>query len=628
VPGTTMAMAEAQLQPGNVTNTSATISDVESITGAGLSFAVAEPLSGSFDGYTAGTPTTANVTWNSATQTDSGSITFTKTLTLDGPRVTSGTLSDTATLTASDAFTATSNTLDIGITSSASVELTVTKTIPDFMDIGQRLEVEFHVARTGDSTFSRDITLTFVGGGASSASTTLKGLVPDTYSVTEGTVTFYPADYPSSPSMHPALVPLQGNTQTKDLTVQDGSGDPYANCAGTVQFDNAVPTTAAATARVQKITDPALQQGDPDYFWTFSLYGPDGTLVDTLADVVGANEGFVAFALPLSSSGTWTVVETPRTNWDLDSATPNDGTETKICSFAVDLIFDEGKTFDCTFHNTKRGRAALIKTVVGGVPTGSESFTFQLRSGATLTDTGTILETKNANANNGGTFNFATTLVPGQTYQICEVVMPGWQTTLTSFVPGSFMPPDGVATNPNVDNSILCADFTVSAGETKTITVDNTPPPGGLAHTIGFWKNWASCTRSATKKMNTLDVTLASFPIAGGQTTHGVLVGTLYVDTCSEAVSLLNKSTLSGKKQASDAAFNMAAQLMAAQLNVQAGAGTCPAVTTAMIQGQALLVQYAFNGETHTTINAANRLLMNNIAETLDRYNNNVLCGP
>ena len=37
---------------------------------------------------------------------------------------------------------------------------------------------------------------------------------------------------------------------------------------------------------------------------------------------------------------------------------------------------------------------------------------------------------------------------------------------------------------------------------------------------------------------------------------------------CKDAVAILGKSTLSGKKMSSDPLFNMAAQLLAADLNV------------------------------------------------------------
>jgi hypothetical protein len=83
-------------------------------------------------------------------------------------------------------------------------------------------------------------------------------------------------------------------------------------------------------------------------------------------------------------------------------------------------------------------------------------------------------------------------------YQICEWVFPGWNTNLAGdgplFVPNSIIPPS--LPNPNVNNLTVCADFTVASGQTRTFMVDNTPPPGGRALTIGFWKNWASCSDS------------------------------------------------------------------------------------------------------------------------------------
>jgi len=62
-------------------------------------------------------------------------------------------------------------------------------------------------------------------------------------------------------------------------------------------------------------------------------------------------------------------------------------------------------------------------------PTGSQSFTFQLRQGASTSSAGQILETLNANAGNGGVINFTKLLVPSATYQLCELVMPGWMSS-------------------------------------------------------------------------------------------------------------------------------------------------------------------------------------------------------
>ena len=88
-------------------------------------------------------------------------------------------------------------------------------------------------------------------------------------------------------------------------------------------------------------------------------------------------------------------------------------------------------------------------------------------------------------------------------------------------------------------------------------------------------------------------------------------------------MSLLNKSNFAGKKMASDPAFNLAAQLVAAELNYVAGAGKKPTVTTAIQQAVLLLGKYQFNGLTHKTISTADATTMNNLATTLDNYNNN-----
>jgi hypothetical protein len=620
VPGTTSVAKSAQITAGATSNTTAYVTDAESITGDGLTFSAAAPSVGQYVGYTAGTPTTGPVDWAAMNQTGSGSVTFNKTLILDGRRITSGTLSDQAKVYPSNGGEVLSNLLNVGITSTASVALTIEKSIPAYLDTGEKIEVTFTVTRGADPSYSQDVTLTFQGGGAATQSTTLTGLVPDQYTVEEKSATFFPADYPATPSSASGLVPDGGSQKSVDLTLSVVNGVPVAHCAGTATFVNRPGTTLAATAQVQKITFPSLTNGDPDYAWTFTLTGPGGTNEQKVAN---AGAGFVGFGVPLAE-GTYTVTETQKSGWDLTSATPNDGTATTLCRFTVDYPEDQGKTFSCTFTNTKRGLAQVVKTVNGSAPASGQAFTFQLRSGATTVAAGTTLETLVASSANGGTLNFTTKLVPGTTYQMCEVVMPGWTTTLGTFVPESFNPPDGIAANPNVDNSILCGNFTVEPGETEVFTIDNSPPPGGRALTIGFWKNHASCRKSNGNQQPVMDQVLATFP------NGGVLIGDLFVDTCAEAVQLLDKSTLSGKKMASDPGFNLAAQLLAARLNVHAGAGVCPAAVTAINAAQALLDAVGFNGIVKFSGSASQASQANSLAATLDAYNNNHLCssGP
>ena len=102
---------------------------------------------------------------------------------------------------------------------------------------------------------------------------------------------------------------------------------------------------------------------------------------------------------------------------------------------------------------------------------------------------------------------------------------------------------------------------------------------------------------------------------------------TLHAGDCLKAVRLLDKSTIdTGKKMASDPAFGLAAQLLAAKLNIVAGAGSCPAAVTAINDAQALLAATHFNGITHDKLSAAQATQANSLATTLDRYNNSLLC--
>ncbi len=82
-------------------------------------------------------------------------------------------------------------------------------------------------------------------------------------------------------------------------------------------------------------------------------------------------------------------------------------------------------------------------------------------------------------------------------------------------------------------------------------------------------KQHGSTTLSGLAQFAISAVTYSAEPLerSPAPEAHGVYMGDLYVDTCPEAYNLLNKSDLDGKKKASDPAFNLAAQLLAAKLS-------------------------------------------------------------
>lgn len=597
VPGQTMAQANAQIASGDVTNASADIKDREWITGDGLTFSVAQPSIGDFIDYIANTPTTGPVDWKATGQTNSGFVDFFKTILLDGKQVTSGKLIDVAKLVGADGFTRTAGPVKVHITSDARVSLAIAKEIPFSVPPGQSVIVSFRI--TGPNGFEQVIMLE-IEEGESQQSQLLQGLQPGTYEVTE--IGIIDGD---GRDLSDFLKPEGGFTQTVDITA--------SACAGSATFINGFDEGGPASARVQKITDPA--PGMPgfendDLNWEMTLSCNEGDYLESKTVVAGG--GFLLFDRVLEQGDSCTITELLKDGWDQTY-------QSSECSFSVSYPSDLGRVFSCTYKNTKRGEAEVVKTVSGNPLTGDESFTFQLREGASQFAEGTILETKVASSLNGGSFKFDAKLVPGNDYQLCELVYAGWNTDLgnygTLFVPGSIIPPN--LPNMEVNNLPVCVNFTVAAGETKTFNVDNTPPPGGRGLTIGFWKNHSSCTGGNQDPV--LDETLASF--TGG----GVLIGALFVDTCEEAVAILDKRDLKGRKRASDAGFNAAAQLLAYRLNAQKGSYTCQAAMEAAEGAQAILAGYGFDG--YKLLN--NRPLaqqLNNYAHTLDLYNNNMIC--
>jgi hypothetical protein len=624
VPGQTTAQASAQIEQGAMSNSSAQITDTESMTGTGLTFSVAQPAFGSFaNGYLADSQTQGPVVWNSGTQIGDAQVEFVKTFQLDAKRVTSGILTDTAMLMGSDGFTTQSTPIMINVDSSASVKLALSKEIPAILTGGEKLDVNFLITRAHDASYQRVETLTFAGGDPLVKSVQLAGLVPDDYTVVETGSLYYPdpatCGSQCDPTADTGLQAQGSDTRTVSLSL-DPEGK-VTQCAGTATFVNIQAPEVKAHAQVKKLTAPVLADTDPDYNWTFTLQGPG--IVGGVETIAPANGGGVLFPVELEE-GVYTVTETLRTHWDLDGAIPNDGVNTQVCSFAVNYPLDDGKTFECTFSNTQQGQAKVVKTVSGAPIAGDSTyaFTFQLREGASEMAIGTILDTQTANAGNFGRVQFESWLKAGAKYQLCEMVMPGWKTSLTPvFVPNSL-------NDPGADTSIQCFDFTVAAGETKSISVDNTPPTGGDARTIGFWRNWASCNKSNGKQAPVLDRTMAKATLPGLQVGSLFLVGNPgnpeVAPDCAKAVSLISKSSFDGKRMASDPLFGMTAQMVAAEANLAAGAYYCNAVNTAVFKANSLLSKYAFTGNGYSgKLTTADSKMARELAGLLDHYNNN-----
>ena len=380
---------------------------------------------------------------------------------------------------------------------------------------------------------------------------------------------------------------------------------------------------------VKKETDP---DGSTQSFDFTSSYAPGAF---SLTDGQQNDSGPL---LPTSEAGTYSVSETVPAGWDLTSATCDDGSPIG----AINLQPDE--TVTCTFNNTQRGHLELTKTV-NGVPRPDLSIDFSLYlngdPGAVPPDLtippDVLKQTINILGDADGILVFDP--VPPESYTACEFFVAAGFTDswLVNGVPTPSYNPEANDTVP-ADTGIRCVDFTIDPGSTVNIAVSNTSPQGD-ARTIGYWKNWSSCTRG--NQAPVLDYVLDSF---GGphvdilnlptyelmQPYVGVDIGSLHVDTCEKAFEVLSKRFFdSGRKarNAKNPAVNMAAQLLAAKLNIQADADPL-CIGPVIDEAQELLIAIGYNGSTTGPISKTQSMRLNELNGLLDDYNNNVLTCP
>lgn len=370
---------------------------------------------------------------------------------------------------------------------------------------------------------------------------------------------------------------------------------------------------AGGTIVVRKESDP---DGSPQ---TFDF---TGAVVVTLSDGQSRQQ-------PVAP-GTYTVSETVPAGWDATSITcedPSGGSSGSAVPVgpggAASATFGvaAGETVTCTFTNTKRGSVTVRKTTDGDVdPARDISFVL---SGPGLPAAGVGRSTF---GDQDGVLEWPP-LVPGR-YTVCESPVPSgftsfWKLDGVIVTPSN---PDASRTPPE-DLGNRCYDFTVAPGQSRAFEVDNSRP-GGEPRTSGYWRNWNDCTggnQSTVARRN--GGAAEGFFLVEDLLPH--LVGDLSVSTCRQAVRVLAKQDQAGRSKASDAAYELAAQLLAASFNLGAGAKTCAGVQQAALQGQTLLDTIGFTGSGDllgSKSKSTRRPQALALAATLDRYNNGALC--
>ena len=401
--------------------------------------------------------------------------------------------------------------------------------------------------------------------------------------------------------------------------------------------------------RVRKTTVPSTDDG------LFNLTIGGSVLAANVGD--GGDTGFVSVPTGIAIA----VAETAGTDTSLSDYVSKIkcGAAADVAGTSTNVYLTPGAELTCTITNTKKGMVTVHK-LTNGVENTSMTWNFSLNgSGVNTTDSSppTLVDFGSAK------------LVPSSIYTVCETGIPaGWTLewkvdtnndsvpdTIIPFFAGGNAPPSGWTDYSNVydpnyvappgtyTNDTRCVQFTVQADQTLAFEINNAFP-GGEPRTIGYWKNWNTCTggNQATTAANN------GGPAAGWYILNNLLnnpgyhlgpangtglqldgspanalTGSIYQPSdCIAAVRILDKSRITdGKKLASDGAYNLAAQLLAALLNLSAGAETCGEVTTAVTGAHSLLVTIGFNGTAQTYLKSNHALYStaNSYAATLDR---------
>ena len=213
--------------------------------------------------------------------------------------------------------------------------------------------------------------------------------------------------------------------------------------------------TKHASLTVVKVTDPASDPQDFDFDLTGSGLPADLDL-DTDAGSAGTPSQ-QAFPLKAAQLGAHTVTESALPDWDLTALActgAGGDSSTSLGDRKATLDIDAGETVVCTFTNTKRGEAIVLKTEGDDLPSGV--WTFTLEGVERSTDANGRIVWPN--------------LEPG-TYTLCEVDIPaGWHSSLEQVA-------NAVVTKDGAGNLVsVCIEVTIGVGQTVTINVDNTKP--------------------------------------------------------------------------------------------------------------------------------------------------------
>lgn len=238
-----------------------------------------------------------------------------------------------------------------------------------------------------------------------------------------------------------------------------------------------------------------------------------------------------------------------------------------------------------------------------------------------------------------------------ETAQITDISIVGPGLTCTQLPGGDILiPTEGVCAFDNTSNTASCDIFTeccntaiecdtwtafedyvqlVTLNETATLSkysnhagpvqiYSGACPGTGCTLTIGYWKTHAGFTgRNADRITPYLPITLGCPP---AQYAKGATV-----TSATQAVAILTFSALSGG--AKNGLNKLAAQLLAAKLNIANGASHDSTFDATVSTANGYLCSYGFNPGSWNSLSNSVKSSINAVMTTIDTYNNGLLAG-
>lgn len=152
---------------------------------------------------------------------------------------------------------------------------------------------------------------------------------------------------------------------------------------------------------------------------------------------------------------------------------------------------------------------------------------------------------------------------------------------------------------------------------------------GGEPRSTGYWLIWNTCAennQSETARANggrdagwiLMDDLLAD---------PGIQLGNFSLTTCQEGLALLQGFKTWGN-ETDDPVYSLASALLTAELNLNAGAETCPIAEEAVVGGHLVLSQVGFNGSGEYAADTSREIVsaIPRLVELLQDYNRGELC--